>query len=254
MRFGHQRPGIIRKHIGVLFQNAGWRIAPPANTQGLIWAATRRHRIAVQVKNYTPQVQPGRCGEIPQFSGAAAGGWVCFMGVFVSASGFSKNALLDVEANQREVQETRQACRRRCAVRRPAHAAPGRRAALPVKWWNTVMAACWAPRWRPKPASRRPIAAISACSPASGGRRGQNHHRRASGWRVCLDGPRCDPAGPRPRPKPAQAVSRRHGQRRQRSQPVCAGADEIQPGATITVLSHAQWQQSLPGIIATLKW
>ena len=168
---------------------------------------------------------------------------VCFMGVCVGQR-VSKNALLDVEANQRKCRNPA-SLRRRCAVRRPAHAAPGRRARpKPVKLveyrdGRLLGAALEAEASQP-PANCRYIG-VFTCK----GRRGQNHHRRASGRRVCLMGH--DVILLDLDPDQNLAVSRRHGQRRQRSQPVCAGADENQPGATITVLSHAQWQQSQAG-------
>lgn len=99
-------PDSFEKHIGVLFQQLGWDVVvPPANTRGYDLELRRNaYRIAVQVKNYTRKCTVADVEKFRHFLELPlADGFT--HGIFVSASGFSKNALLDAEANLREIQE-----------------------------------------------------------------------------------------------------------------------------------------------------
>lgn len=241
-------PESFEKHIGVLFQNAGWKvIAPPANTRGYDLELQRDgHRIAVQVKNYTRKCSLADVEKFRSFLELPLADGFAY-GVFVSASGFSKNALLDVEANQREVQETRQAA----AAAAPSAAQPtprpaGARGPKPVKLveyrdGRLLGAALEAEASQP-PANCRYIG-VFTCKGGVGKTTTAAHLAGAFALMghdvILLD---LDPD--QNLHKLFRADTDDAGSEASLFVPALM---KNQPGATITVLSHAQWQQSNAG-------
>ena len=101
-----QDPSSFEKHIGTLFQNSNWEvIVPPANTRGYDLELRRdKLCVAVQIKNYTRKCSFADLEKFKSFLELPLAAKFTHA-FFVSASGFSKNVLLDAEASRRERQE-----------------------------------------------------------------------------------------------------------------------------------------------------
>lgn len=101
-----QDPSSFEKHIGTLFQNSKWEvIVPPANTRGYDLELRRdKLCVAVQIKNYTRKCSFADIEKFKSFLELPLAARFTHA-FFVSASGFSKNVLLDAEASRRERQE-----------------------------------------------------------------------------------------------------------------------------------------------------
>ena len=125
-----QDPSSFEKHIGTLFQNSNWEvIVPPANTRGYDLELRRdKLCVAVQIKNYTRKCSFADLEKFKSFLELPLAAKFTHA-FFVSASGFSKNVLLDAEASRRERQE--QKAQRDALAKQGGQPAPAQDETLP---------------------------------------------------------------------------------------------------------------------------
>ena len=125
-----QDPSSFEKHIGTLFQNSNWEvIVPPANTRGYDLELRRdKLCVAVQIKNYTRKCSFADIEKFKSFLELPLAARFTHA-FFVSASGFSKNVLLDAEASRRERQE--QKAQRDALAKQGGQPAPAQDETLP---------------------------------------------------------------------------------------------------------------------------